>query len=387
MIKQTTTIPLVDGEQPGEPRPDWGRWTFIALEVILLGSIPVLALLGFRGLLDSRAGEFAAEPGPDDPGWVALVEPTPVRALVDVDEGRVGGIALIVPTGEDVSGGTVILVSGATEIEGVRLADREADEAVTALATALRLAIDAPVVADVGGWAELIGDVGIEIANPDPVPGPDGAIVIAAGRVTVGAADLPALSARAPLGTDDPGALEFRREVLWRTLLDEAVFGDAGESRPVADDAGDETAIERLRGDLASIAAGMNRVELLPLVGRQIDAEAAEMLVRTAVARPVGHEPGARLQIRVIDRSGNNNLEAAARNLGMAGFEVVQIGNAGVFDDGPTQLLVPAGADADEVARLAKVADAATVPPSLDPEAVSTVTLLLGVRAQIAVPS
>ncbi len=384
MIRQTTTIPLADGDQPDEPRSGWARWTFIVLEVVLLGSIPLLAMLGFRGLLDSRAGQFTAEPGREDPGWLALVEPTPIRSIVDVDEGRVGGIVLVVPSGEALGGGTVILVSGATEVDGVPLDERGADDAVTALAAALRLAIDPPVLADVDGWAELLGDVEIELANPDPVPGVNGAIAVAAGRVTVDAADMPALSSRLPVGIDDPDALEFRREVLWRTLLDEGVFV---ESDPPGASAVDETGVERVRRDLSSISVGLNRVEPLPLAGRTIDAEAAEALVRSSVARPLGHEPGARLQVRVIDRSGSNDLETAARNLGQAGFEVVQIGNASVLDDGPTQLFVPPGADAGEVARLAEVADAATVPPSLDPEAVSTVTLLLGVRSPIAVSS
>ncbi len=389
MIRQTTTIPLTDVDQSDEPRSDWARWTFVMLEVVLLGSIPVLAMLGFRGLLDSRAGQFTAEPGPEDPGWLALVEPTPIRSIVDVDEGRVGGIVLVVPTGEALGGGTVILVSGATEIDGVPLAERGADGAVAALAASLRLAIDPPILADGDGWAELLGEVEIELANPDPVPGVDGAIAVAAGRVTVGAADLPALSSRLPVGVDDPDALEFRREVLWRTMLDEAVFveSDPPSASVVDDTAIVETAVERVRRDLAAISVGLNRVEQLPLAGRTIDAEAAEALVRSSVARPLGHEPGARLQVRVIDRSGSNDLETAARNLGQAGFEVVQIGNASVLDDGPTQLFAPAGADAGEVARLAEVSDAATVPPSLDPEAVSTVTLLLGVRSPIAVSS
>lgn len=172
--------------------------------------------------------------------------------------------------------------------------------------------------------------------------------------------------------------------MLWRTLLDEGVFV---EIDPSSAPAVDETGLEQVRRDLASISFGLNRVEPLPLAGRTIDAEAAEELVRSSVPRPLGNEPGARLQVRVIDRSGSNDLEKAARNLGRAGFEVVQIGNANVLDDGPTQLFAPAGADEEEVARLAEVADAATVPPSLDPEAVSTVTLLLGVRSPIAVSS
>jgi hypothetical protein len=374
MIRQTTTIPVVTppADRP-EPDRGWQRWAFIAAEVVLLGSIPVLALLGFRALLDSRSGEFAVEPGPEDAGWVAFVEPTRIGALVDVDNGQTAGVVLVVPNGEDVVGGSVILVSGATEIDGRSLADRTPDRAILALEEALRLSIEEPVVADNDGWVAILGDQTIELANPDPVSGDDGEVLIAAGRVTVEPSDLAAMSSRPPLQVDDPEALEFRRDILWRTLLDQADF--------VNDPA---TASGAIAAQLEAISQGAHRVEQLPLVGGAIDEQAAEALVRVAVAQPRGHVMGARLQVRIIDRSGGNDLVAAARNLGAAGFEVVQIGNAAVFDDGPTQLLSIAGGDQSELLRLADVADAATVPPRLDPEAVSTVTLLLGVHAPIA---
>lgn len=382
MIKQTTSLPVVDRVEPDSKSLNgWWRWGFVVSEVLLLGAIPVLALLGFQQLLDSRAGEFAVAPGPNDPGWMAVIEPTPIGALVDVDEGRVAGVVLVSAAGDEAEGGTVILVSGSTEIEGRPLTSRTPEEAIEALELTLRLAIDPPVELDEAGWADLLGGQMVELANPDPVPGADGEVLVPAGRVVVGPSELVPLSARLPVGISDPEALEFRRTVLWRTLLADIDFGET-DPWPA-----ERSATEEVRRLLAVIAAGIHRIESLPLDGRQIDLEAAEELVRSSVARPVGPVAGARLQVRIIDRTGTNDLPEAARNLGRAGFEVVQIGNAGVFDEGQTQLLVAPGADPDEVARLAEVADAATVPPSLDPEAVSTVTLLLGVRATIALPS
>jgi len=257
-----------------------GRLLFIVAEVVLLGAIPVLGLLGFRTLLDTRSGEFAIEPGPADAGWVAAVAPSPLSILIDVDDGRVGGAVLLAPSGDDVDGGTVILISGATQVDGRALSERTPAGVVSALEEALRLDLGVPAIAD-----------------------------------------------------------------------------------------------------------GVHRIESLPLDGGAIDFTAAEALLRDAVPLPRGHEVGARLQVRIVDRSGGNDLEVAARNLGRAGFEVVQIANAVVFDEGVTQVLASPVGGEDEIARLAALADAAPVPPSLDAEAASIVTLLLGPNASIARPT
>ncbi len=389
MIRQTTTVPVIaPPEAESGSASGVARWLFIAMEVVLLGSIPVLGLLGFQSLLGTRSGEFAVEPGPSDAGWVAAVAPSPLSILVDVDDGRVGGAVLLAPTGDDIGGGTVILISGATEIDGRTLSDRTPADVVAVLEGALRLEIGAPGIADGEGWELLLGNESIELANPDPVvdhqrvggeaaqdQGDEPAILVPAGRVTVAPIDLAALSTREPIASSDPEALEFRREVLWSALLNDATF-DVGLE-------GDDGLVVAAQ-HLGQIAEGIHRIESLPLDGTAIDLVAAEDLIRSAVSLPRGHEVGARLQVRIVDRTGGNDLEAAARNLGRAGFEVVQIANAAIFDDGATQLLASPTGAAEEIARLADLSDAATVPPSLDAEAASVVTLLLGVDATIA---
>lgn len=387
MIRQTTTIPVVAPPE-AEPSPTGGsgRWLFILLEVMLLGSIPVLGVLGFQSLLDTRSGEFAVEPGPDDAGWIAAVDPSPLSILIDVDEGRVGGAVLLAPSGDDATGGALILISGAVEIDGRSLSDRTPAGVVAALEESLRIAIGPPAIADAEGWELLLGGRSVELANPDPVAvrgtsddetgsGQGVAILVPAGRVTISPTDLAAMSTREPIASSDPEALEFRRGVLWSALINDATFETEFE--------GDETLLLAAQ-HLGQIADGVHRIESLPLSGDEIDPTAAEELLRSVIALPRAHEVNARLQVRIVDRSGGNDLEAAARNLGRAGFEVVQIANAYMFDDGPTQVLAsPTGAE-DEIARLADLSDADTVPPSLDAEAASIVTLLLGTDAEIA---
>lgn len=379
MIRQTTTLPVVTPPSDGSGGSSGpGRYLFLFLEVVLLGSIPVLGFLGFRSLLNTQAGEFVVDPGPNDPGWIAAVEPSPVSLLLDLDQGSVAGAVVLAPIGDDIDGGTVILISGATEFGGLPLAGRTAAEATEAIEQALRLELGAAATLDGAAWDQLLGGRSVELANPDPVVDPDGTVVVEAGRVTVDPVDLAAISGRTPLVTGDPEALEFRRAVLWNTLLDDATF----ETVVVGD-----PALQLVASHLAQISNGVHRVEDLPLAGVAIDPVAAEELVRSAVALPRGPEVGARLAVRIIDRTGTNDLEAAARALGGAGFEVVQIANAVTFDEGATQLLLAATGSEDEIARLADLTGAATVPPSLDAEAASTVTLLLGSGASIAPPS
>jgi len=209
-----------------------------------------------------------------------------------------------------VDGGTVILISGATQVDGSALSERTPAGVVSALEEALRLDLGVPAIADSEGWERLLGGESIELANPDPVVGdPSGddsdesAILIPAGRVNVAPVDLAALSTRSPIASSDPEALEFRRSVLWRTLLDDATFD--------ADLTGDATLVAAAE-HLGQIADGVHRIESLPLDGGAIDFTAAEALLRDAVPLPRGHEVGARLQVRIVDRSGGNDLEVAA---------------------------------------------------------------------------
>ena len=147
---------------------------FIGAELVLAMAIPFLAIAGYHALLDSRAGYFVEEPSESDPGWRALVEPTPVVAVVEMERERLTGIALLVArsdagrddvagtdTGDEgdasqggaSQGGTVILVPGTLWIDGAPLDGRTPDEAVTALGQALRLGVSGTVVVDEERWS------------------------------------------------------------------------------------------------------------------------------------------------------------------------------------------------------------------------------------------
>lgn len=364
-------------------RRSLGRVLFIVVEVILIAAVPLLSWVGFQTLLDSQSGEFAVDPTEADPGWLAFVDPTPLSAVVEVVDESVSGVTVVIPTGLDTDGGVVVLIPGALLFEGRSIADRSPDQVVTTVERILGLRIGTVMTADRDGWSSLLGDGEVELANPDPVPGPNGGVELPVGRLTVDAGNAPAFLGRSLEGSDQL-ALEFRRGIFWNALLDSEFLSDrdAGDEGAVDDTDDDGDAALVIASQLKRIAVGAHRVEALSVeiaAGAVIaDFEQIELLVNEVVALPRGANPGDRLAVRVLDRAGSHDLEGVARTLGSAGFEVVQIGNATVFDEGRTQLLTTADADANAVAALAALVGADTVVPTNDEEAVSTVTLLVG---------
>jgi hypothetical protein len=366
---------------------------FVAGELLLALAIPFIAIEGYHTLLDSRAGKFVAEPTRSDPGWLAVVEPTPVVAAVEVDQGTVTGAALIIHHPEVSSAATVLLVPGSLELGGDVLSAMAPDEVGAALAAELRQSLSRVEVLDQAAWADVLGDATLSVESPDPVPGttPD-TLLFAVGPVEVGGAE-----AAAFLGRPAPGAAEIstqpRRHLFWNALL----------AQPPTT----ETALAE---DLRSFAGAPIQVLDLPLstvepVAR-LDGAATEALLHEVVAYPSGAAPGDRLSVRIVDRTGDADLEGVAAAVAALGFEVVEIGNAQVFDGGPTDLVVPsamqpvgdtAGADGPvgdgateevteevtaEVARLARFVGISTV--TVDPVAADlaaedqSVTLVIG---------
>ena len=366
MIRQTTTLPLVEPDPPARRRVGPGAVAFVLVELALLASVPILAVLGFRALLDTRSGQFQIEPTPVDPGWQAFVDPTPLSAIVEVLDGSVTGVTVVIPATTADAGGAVVLVPGGVEIEGQTLRDRTPEAAARAVGRLLRLAVPDVEIGTAEAWAGWLGGGTVSVANPDPVPGLDGEVAIPVGQVDLDGTTIPRF-----LGAIDDGneaALDFRKTVFWRALLD-------------AEPAGEVTSVV---GDhLTTIASGDHRIEPLPtsvgVDGSLLPSiDAVDELIGHLVPLPRGGAPGDRLPIRIVDRTGEVDLPAVARNLGSAGFEVTQIGNALVFDDGPTTVIPSIDADPDQVAALAAYLGAATVSPENDEESVATVTVLLG---------
>jgi hypothetical protein len=306
---------------------------FVLAEVLLVMAIPFLVIEGYHTLLDSRAGTFVAEPGRGDPGWSALVEPSAVVAVAEVDRGRLTGIALVVVNpGRPATGGVFLLPAG-VQIGGAPLGDRPPAEAVQAVGEELRLGFARVDVLDGEGWAEVLGGSRYQIDNPDPVYAePAGAgqapdVLVPVGSVSLDASVVPAFLGWAG-GDGSPLSMMPRRSLWWEALM---------ASPP-------ETP-SPLSQDLQTLAgAGPQVIDLPVSLDAQsptLDVDGAERLIHEVVGYPTGWQPGDRLRLRILDRTGSAPLELLAADLAGQGVEVVEIGNATVFDAGPTEVIVP----------------------------------------------
>lgn len=302
---------------------------FVAGELLLAMAIPFLMIQGYHTLLDSRAGKFVEEPTRLDPGWRALVDPTEVVGIAEVDQGVVTGVALLVNQGEVQAAGTVILVPGTVEIENQPISDRvDPVEAVNAIGQALHLGISRIEVLDDAGWSEVLGQTEYTLESTDPVFDEAGNQLFAVGQVVVNGQNAAAFVGRPTPGAP-PVSVKFRRRTFWGALI----ASPPGGAAPLA-------------ADLRSVDAASFQV--IDLEAEQVDQRtifdpvAAESLIRDVVAYPSGASPGDRLQVRILDRTGTADLENIAAAVAAQGIEVIEIGNAAQFDGGTTEFVTPA---------------------------------------------
>ncbi len=351
-----------DGSDGRARQPLW----FVLVEVLLVVLVPVLAYVGSQELLDSRAGTFTTLAGPTDPGWRAIVEPTPVTVVAELVDGRLSGLAVITQPGSGEGGGAVILVSPETLLaDGRTLSSLGADEAIDAVGATMRLGITTRMIVDRADWSSVLGDRRYSIDNPDPVPGDGVQPAIPVGVVTIDASTTAGFLGNST-ADDDPRSLVFRRRLWWEAALADPPAGD-----------------HPLSVLLRQVGEGNGYVVDLPTeptaIGLDPIDSAVEALVNEVVPLPSGSQPDDRITIRVVDRSGTLDTRAIALELGRRGFEVTEIANAAVFDDGPTQLLVPIDRASDSLRDLAVSFGAATVSPDpIEETGDDTVVLLAG---------
>ena len=347
-------------------------------------AIPFVAIEGFHTLLASRAGKFVEEPTTEDPGWRALVDTTPVLGLAEVDNGIVTGITLVVSNPE--SAGSVVLVPGTMEVEGVALNAYPPVEAVEVLARSIRLAVSPIEVLDETGWqATLDGEV-YRLDSPDPVIAPSGQTLFGVGPVDVDAALAAPFVGRPAVGVA-PVSVQPRRHLFWNALLADP---------PTTDSV--------LGGALQGLDAELSRVVDLPVTQLEPvalpDGPAIESMIRDLVAFPSGSVPGDRLQVRILDRTGAADLEGVAAAVAANGMEVVEIGNANEFDGGETEVIAPVGLGAEastaelgvspelnmppELNELARAVGAATIRIDEDPAEDLVVTVVIGTNFDLA---
>ena len=358
---------------------------FVAGELLLVMAIPFVAIEGYHTLLASRAGKFVEEPTTDDPGWRAMVDATPVLGLAEVDNGIVTGITLVVSHPE--SAGSVVLVPGTMEVQGVTLNAYPPVEAVEVLARSIRLAVAQIEVVDEAGWQATLGAGVYRLDSPDPVLDLSGQTLFGVGPVDVDATLAAPFVGRPAVGVA-PVSVQPRRHLFWNALLADP---------PTTDSV--------LGAALQGLDAELSRVIDLPVTQLEPvalpDSPAIETMIRDLVAFPAGAVPGDRLQVRILDRTGAADLAGVAAAVAANGMEVVEIGNATEFDGGETEVIAPVGLGADvdstaelgaspelnmppELNELARAVGAATIRIDEDPAEDFVVTVVIGTNFDLA---
>lgn len=341
-------------------------WFFLA-ELVLLVAVPALVWFGVQELLHSNAGTFTEAPERNEPGWRALVDPSPVTAIAEMYGDQLSGIVVIAQPGLDGGGGTAIMISPEMLVgeSSIRLGDLPVDAALDALSHELRLSFTSRVIVDDVLWQATLGPQSYELSNPDPIPAAHGRPSMPVGRITLSGGDVDRyLGAINP--DADPRSLLFRRQLFWSALLDDPPLGE-----------GEFAAL------LATVGGGQYQVQLLPVRssdrGLMPQQPLADDAINAAVPLPRGAVPGDRLVMRIVDRTGTADLEALAVDMGHRGFEITEVANASAFDDGPSQLVIPLGLDDPRLRDLAAEFGAVTVSPDPieEPEA-DTVVLIVG---------
>lgn len=353
---------------------------FIILEVLAIVAVPILGYVGIQTLLDSRAGTFLSEPGPEDPGYRALVDASPVVAVVEMDDGEISGIVIVARPGEAEAGGAIVVVPGELEVAGTELSEREPAAAVEALASALKLRIPSHLEVDAAMWADTLGGETVEIQNPDPLVGAAGE------EFDVGDLELDdasigqylaasrRLNAIDDAGQDDPRFSLFRRSLVWLALLESPPAGEG----PLAE-------------LLAVVGSEAFRVELLPIDDDpvEVDDDESEALIREVVPFPAGSTVGDRLRVRVLGAPQAVDVYLASTVVAQLGVEVVELGNVALasgsgVDGSPAAadrsvLIVPPGLDDPRIDELADAIGADTlVGDESDDNVDGIITLILG---------
>jgi hypothetical protein len=327
-----------------------------ALLALATVSVPVLSVVGVRTLLDSRDGEVI-DPvlDPTAPGYQALVSPSPTMVAIHTDpDGVLVGVVVLALAGDDVPGGSTLLIPPATLASVPTFGDltleyvqtvNGTDTTVSLTEWVLSMAIDEVVEMDHQTWADLIEPLGgLTITNPDTLTDPEGVIRFPAGEITLAPADVgPYLATLEP--GENPLNRVLRQELVWtawysalRRAPDSVRFGgelDRGLARFVP-----------------TIASGPGRLVTLPLVAASgppapgeatvfiPNDEAITALIPVIVPFPAGARPGDRPLVRVLDGSGRIEIiTPAVRRVAIGGGQVVMVGNADAFDVAETQLL------------------------------------------------
>jgi LytR cell envelope-related transcriptional attenuator len=299
------------------------------------------AALAFGGLTmvrNSTVGRYEQAAAPTDPGYQAYVVTTPTMAVLHKGpDGDLAGASLLaLEPGDD--GGAVIVVPPSTIVprdaaSPTTLADiyrtDGAGAASAALAEVVTVAVSEHVEVDDAQWSRLVAPVEpVSVSLERPVG------EWPAGEVALDAAAVGRFLAALGGGETDLDRTE-RQQQFWGDWLSRVSTG--------GDDAVPGEVESGLGRFVRGIAGGRNEVSVLPVARDgpggaadarfRTDGQRVAELVAEAVPFPRSPSPGARIRVRLLNGTDDQDLTSrAVASLVAAGAEVVIAGNASSFD-------------------------------------------------------
>ena len=312
-----------------------------AMAVLVLVGVG-LVVVGLDRVRGSTAGTYVDESlRPDEPGYVALVTPTPTMLLLQTDaDGGLAGVALLALRAED-EGGSVVLIPVATQApfaeEGTDLldvyADGGADTVATQLELMLNIAIGDTVELDPDGWRSLVTPVeSVSLVLPTPVGD------FPAGRIDVAATDVGRFLAARDVDESELARLD-RQELFWNEWLP-LVEAGGDDALPGESDVGIGRFVRGLaRGDHEVVGLPVAPVQPSDAELFEVSEDMAAELIAREVPFPQEPSVGSRVRVRLLNGTDDPDLLArAAAPLVAAGAEIALTGNADSFDEPETRI-------------------------------------------------
>lgn len=399
----------------------WSTWYPVTLAAVVVVA-GLLVWAGSNAILASTEGNLIRTvDDPTQPGFEALVEPTPVMLLVVVDDDDALGSAVVLSlTGDRVAG--MVFVPPATEV-GTRssagddadanTADADADDSVgspqvladlwdsggadgvkSGVEEILNVGIGEARVVDSAQWTALLAPVGdVVVSIPDTVTvavvtedddGVSGAstVTFEAGDIVLAPDQVGSYLAASTVVESDLNRM-VRQQQFWAAWL-EAVGANLQVPGVVPGES--DTGLGLFVRTMA-----VSQIELVTLPVRSVTVpqtgqtrfvpafEQVDALVATLIPFPVGAAPESRLRVRILDGTGalDNGLPAVPR-LVEAGAEVATVGNATAFDYLTTQFIVAEDGDVGRAERLRDSLGVGEVVGSAEQASAVDVTVVLG---------
>ncbi len=375
-----------------DPRVGTVRLTWAVLAVLVLAGSG-LVYAGTRLIRASTQGEVLAPiVDPTEPGFEALVDPSPTLVLLHDVDGALDSITVLTLATPDGGGGGVLLVPRRTVTELPLDGDAPVEsvydvEAPLLQADAVGLLLGAAIqefaIVDDARWVDLVAPVApITIDNPNELQ-IEGEVRFEAGEIELTEDDVgPYL--RATVEDESDLARLFRHEIFWAAWLD-AVAGDGSDAGVPGEL---DTGVGRFVRALARDGGDVDSLPVQPATSERFGDEPSfvpridqlRALVARYVPLPVSPGPGIRARLRVLNGTTDTTKAlSVAGTLPPAGVEVTSIGNAGELDVTRTTIEYAGDEFRDEAEAVAEILGVGEVVEDTRPSDAVDITVTLGV--------